>query len=590
MLGPAGRAVITSFVFDQEAKATRSTYQPSRALAARVRSLEKRTALEFKGIVHSHPGGLDRPSSQDEHELETGLFLNPHLTLYAAPIVTQHVGSPELKQHELSLSTEAKISFFSATRVREGNIIVEKQSVKNVPLRQHLVGLAQHFDVDGEAEIELLSQQLAGVDVLAGRITFPGDLELLVVTSELYPDVPPIVLATQHGDTRQLQMPWDLQTAADDRLIESIASVVAGKPPFNFGYGPRPNLLLTEDPVHATAARWAPGYSSHAPNAQVDAIRQGLFARSKGLLSDDLHESRVLLLGAGSVGSVLADQLVRSGVGQICIVDPEPVEAANISRTVYGAADIGVSKPAALVRHLLQISPGLRFSTFDSTIQDIDGAELSGEMEAATLVVAATDDPDAQLRINHYAYQCGVPALYVGLTAGAQGGEVIMVVPDETPCYLCATVIRHEAPGAAELARDVDYGTGRLKEEVALGCDIHHVTTAASKLALSLLVRPSQLPLAKFAEAAIEEQRSYLTMSMVPEYWMYPQLFEGVKGQYSYQSVWLTPPRRQSCPICGADRTSSSDAIRDSEGPSLQAVRAATPGEHQPETEGEEHG
>jgi molybdopterin/thiamine biosynthesis adenylyltransferase/proteasome lid subunit RPN8/RPN11 len=588
LLGPEGRPVITSFVFDREARATRSTYQPSRALAEQVHSLEASTGLEFKGIVHSHPGGLDRPSHQDELELELGLLLNPHLSFYAAPIVSRGFGRRELGEHELALSVDSKISFFSATRVREGKIIVEQRSVKDVPLQQHLVALTRHFEVEEEAEVELISQQLSGADVLAGRIVFPGDLELLVLTSELYPDVPPLVLATQDGETKQLQVAWDLQTPADHRLIESVSSVLGGKPPFHFGYGPRPNLLLTEDAALAALARWPAGYSGHPPAVQAEAVRQGLFARSKGVLSEDLSEASVLLLGAGSVGSVMAEQLVRSGVGRLAVLDPEPVEAANVSRTVYEAGDIGMPKPTALARHLLQINPALRLETFDASVQDVDQAELASQIESATLVVAATDDPEAQLRVNRLAYQHATPALYVGLTAGAQGGEAIVVVPEATPCYLCATVIRHEAPGTEELSRDVDYGSGRLKGEIALGCDIHHVTTAATKLALSLLVAATESSLAEFAQEAVRREQTYLTLSMVPDYWMYPQIFDGVKGQYSHQSVWLTPPRRPACPICGEERAESGDGAQAAE-PSLEAIRAAVPDSNGNETTEETH-
>ena len=267
--------------------------------------------------------------------------------------------------------------------------------------------------------------------------------------------------------------------------------------------------------------------------------------------------------------------------GRFRSVDPELVEAANISRTVYEAADIGVAKPAALARHLLQINPTLEAKALESAVQEIDKEELEETVRNASLVIAATDDPDAQLRVNRHAYRQGTPALYVGLTAGANGGEVVMVVPEETPCYLCATVIRHEAPGADQLASDVDYGTGRLKGEIALGCDIHHVTTAATKLALSLLVKDKETSLSTFAPAAVDEQQTYFTMSMVPDYWMYPQLFEGVKGQYSHQSVWLTPSRRPACPICGSSRADDGE-IQEEKELSLDAVRAAAPNPHSP--------
>jgi hypothetical protein len=72
------------------------------------------------------------------------------------------------------------------------------------------------------------------------------------------------------------------------------------------------------------------------------------------------------------------------------------------------------------------------------------------------------------------------------------------------------------------------------------------------KLALSLLLRDDPgAALRRFAEGALGEGHSYLTMSTVPRYWFYPALFEDVPGQGAYQAVWLTPARDPACPVCG---------------------------------------
>ena len=145
------------------------------------------------------------------------------------------------------------------------------------------------------------------------------------------------------------------------------------------------------------------------------------------------------------------------------------------------------------------------------------------------------------------------PALFVGLYAGARGGEVILTVPERTACYLCATRSRHEVERAGgRVAREVDYGTGRLQGEIALGADIHHVATAAVKLALSLLLPAgSEAGLRAFAEDVLASGMPYLTLSTVPAYWFYPQVFGETPGQGAYQGVWLTPRRSADCPVCG---------------------------------------
>ena len=154
----------------------------------------------------------------------------------------------------------------------------------------------------------------------------------------------------------------------------------------------------------------------------------------------------------GSVGSYVAELLARSGVGRLALVDPEPVEPANLARTVYDAEDVGRPKVEALARRLRAIRPGIALDLHARAVEAFEPAALDALVRAADLVVAATDDPGAQRALGRFAYARGRPALHAGLYARAHGGEVILSAPERTPCYLCAT---RRAPrvGAAPCAR-----------------------------------------------------------------------------------------------------------------------------------------
>jgi hypothetical protein len=128
---------------------------------------------------------------------------------------------------------------------------------------------------------------------------------------------------------------------------------------------------------------------------------------------------------------------------------------------------------------------------------------------------------------------------------------VILTVPERTPCFLCATRARRAVERTSgSVAPTIDYGTGRLAGENALGADIQHVASAAVKLALSLLVPDGKL--GAVAAGAVAEGATYLTLSTVPSYWFYPRVFGDVPGQGAFQSVWLTPVRAEGCTVCGA--------------------------------------
>jgi molybdopterin/thiamine biosynthesis adenylyltransferase len=502
LLGPPGRLLVTAFEPDPEPGAS-AAWSPSRALAARVRAREEGDGLEWKGLVHSHPAGVDRPSAQDAREAAAALAANPRLAALLVPIVTQ--GEPAAPAaHELALGG-ARISWFSAARDEPPAPV----AVSVLPLLRDLERAARER---GGGAPELLLASVGGVDHLAGRVSLAGVGDLLVIVPDAYPDLPPLLW---EGGT-QLEAPWRLSSPPEDRLAEALARASA-------------------------AARPAPD------------VAGALLALGEGLLHPALRERTVLLAGLGSVGSYLGEQLVRSGVGGLALLDPERVEAANLSRAAYEAHDVGATKAEALARRLRAVNPAVRLALHACAVEAFSPAELDALVRGADLVVAATDDPAAQRALCRFAYARGKAALFPGLHAGARGGEVVISVPEQTACYLCATRARHgpgsTAPGAP--ARELDYGTGRLAAEPALAADVQHVASAALKLALALLV-PPEAPLAAFARGPITAGTTFLTLSTVPDYWFYPALFAGVPGQGAYQAVWLTPDRAVDCPVCGA--------------------------------------
>lgn len=547
IFGLVGKNLITRLIFDSEAETTSITYVPSVSLTQTIRSVEAADPkIELKGIVHSHPNGLSHPSAEDESRLEEGLALNPQITLYVAPIVTRmHTGSPD--NHQLVIE-DCTISFFGASRRRRCGIRVQPVEVREVPVLQDLEQVRAHFG--GDALPEIFTTDLGGVEVLAGRLQLPG-IELLFLASELYPATPPLLLVTdESGQTQQLQVQWSLDVAAEDRLIKSLGSLLTGPRPFRRAFGPAGGPALTADPRRAELAGWEARFTGEDPQLAAERVRDGLFARSAGLLSTDLQDKRILLCGLGSGGSYAAEQFVRSGVGHLTLIDPETVEPANLSRTVYDTRDLNVSKPSALARRLLHINPLLSLSLYPQGLQELEPSELDSLVRQSDLVFAATDDQKAQLILNRFAYGRGTPALLAGMYAGARGGEVVICLPERTPCYMCATYLRHQLPD--DPSPDVDYGTGRTVGEVALGVDIQHLCSAAVKMAFCLLLPDtSEAALKHFLTRAIEERMTYLVLSTVPEYWFFPSIFQETPGQYAYQSIWLTPDRRPECPVCG---------------------------------------
>ncbi|HUK65749.1 MAG TPA: ThiF family adenylyltransferase [Anaeromyxobacteraceae bacterium] len=554
LLGPPGRPLLTRFEPDAEALSSPASYAPSRALSERVKELERCEGLEFKGIAHSHPRSLCAPSRQDERELASGLLLNGHLPCYLAPIVTVPA-QLALEGHELALG-RGKISFFTAYRDAGAQARIVPTRVRLVPLERDLARLASEL---GGSRPEIFLSDAGTGPLLAGRLVLAGGLEILLLASELYPLIPPLVLATSDGHSEQVPLAFLAATPQEDRLLEAMRRSFIPPGPYRRAFGPPSGRALTRDPKVAALAGFEVRYSAEDAEAAGSSLGEARLARGSGLVTAALRGRSALVCGCGSVGSYLAEQLVRTGLGGLALVDPEDVEDVNLSRTVYEAEDVGRSKVEALARRLVRVDPASRLELHPKALEALHPSELDRAVRACDLVVAATDDPAAQRTLNRFAYARGKPALFVGLYAGAQGGEVLFTLPERTPCYLCATRARHAVEATAgEVSEAVDYGTHRLAGESALGADVQHVSSAALKLALALLAPGSRL--GGFAEEAAANGETYLTLSTVPRYWFYPRIFGDTPGQGAYQSVWLTPTRLADCPVCG-DREGREDPL-----------------------------
>lgn len=119
LLGIPNSNLITDFIEDPSANVTSVSYFPSKELTLKVNNKELHHGLEFKGIIHSHPGNFNIPSGQDENAFALGLLINPRLSGFIAPIVTltdRHSGH---ENNELKLSPCGQLTSYVAYREKK---------------------------------------------------------------------------------------------------------------------------------------------------------------------------------------------------------------------------------------------------------------------------------------------------------------------------------------------------------------------------------------------------------------------------------------------------------------------------------------
>ncbi|MFO1440262.1 MAG: ThiF family adenylyltransferase [Verrucomicrobiaceae bacterium] len=409
----------------------------------------------------------------------------------------------------------------------------------------------QAVEALGGGLVRVIETSHLGRNIPAICAVLGGEVELILIASDYYPGIPPVILCTtKNGPTEQLQFEWSLQAETCSRLLTALRQHFRGSGEFRPYFGPNIGRLLTSDHAIAEKLGWRKFFSAEAPANMLEP--GALFERSRGILTDELSTCHAMIVGLGSGGSYVAEQLARVGLGNFTLIDPDFVESANLSRTSFLADDIGRPKVEAVQQRIEHINPLASVKVVHSSLAQIGITKLSQYIENTDIVLALTDDPTAQATLNHLCYHFGKPGVFAGLYTGASGGEVILALPGRTPCVECATGGVRSAVGAPP-DRVSDYGTSRLEGVQALSADIHHLDTATIKLTLSILLAASpSASISRFASDAVDLGFSYLIMSMEPEYWIFPHIFQNVPGQYAYQAAWFTVQARNNCTVCGS--------------------------------------
>jgi adenylyltransferase/sulfurtransferase len=158
-----------------------------------------------------------------------------------------------------------------------------------------------------------------------------------------------------------------------------------------------------------------------------------------------LLESRVTLCGVGALGTVLANALVRGGVGHVRIVDRDFIETSNLQRQVlFDERDVAENLPKAeaAARKLRAINSSVKIEPIVANIDRTNILELSQDSD---LVLDGTDNFEVRYLINDVAVKLNKPWVYGG-SIGSYG-QTMTILPGKTPCLRC---VFEEAPAPGE--------------------------------------------------------------------------------------------------------------------------------------------
>ncbi len=173
-------------------------------------------------------------------------------------------------------------------------------------------------------------------------------------------------------------------------------------------------MVLTRDELHR--------YSRHL--VLPDVALEG---------QERIKAARVLLIGAGGLGSPAALYLAAAGVGTLGLVDFDVVDVTNLQRQVlHGTSAVGESKLESARERIADLNPNVRVETHETRLTSANALEILREYD---VIVDGTDNFATRYLTNDACVLLGKPNVY-GSIFRFEGQASIFAMPDG-PCYRC---------------------------------------------------------------------------------------------------------------------------------------------------------
>lgn len=146
-----------------------------------------------------------------------------------------------------------------------------------------------------------------------------------------------------------------------------------------------------------------------------------------------LMKSKVLLVGAGGLGSPAAVYLAASGVGTIGLIDNDVVDESNLQRQIlHWTSSVGVPKTDSARRTLFEVNPNVRVRTHNVRLDASNALDIMAEYD---VIVSGSDNFETAYLVNDASILLRKPVVYGSIFRF--DGQASTFIPFEGPCYRC---------------------------------------------------------------------------------------------------------------------------------------------------------
>jgi len=235
-------------------------------------------------------------------------------------------------------------------------------------------------------------------------------------------------------------------------------------------------------------------YDRHLALAEIGAAGQ-----------ERLQRARVLVAGAGGLGSPAALYLAAAGVGTLGIIDGDCIELSNLQRQVlFTSADIGRLKAPTARERLLALNPEITVVAHASTLT---AQNVVSVLEGYDVVLDGTDRVNTRYLINDACVILGKPLVSAAIHRFE--GQAMTYAPGRGPCYRC--LFAQPQPGAVASCAEAGVlgvlpgvlGAIQATEAIKLVTGVGEPLIGRLLIYDALELRFTELPLARRADCAV---------------------------------------------------------------------------------------
>jgi molybdopterin/thiamine biosynthesis adenylyltransferase len=148
---------------------------------------------------------------------------------------------------------------------------------------------------------------------------------------------------------------------------------------------------------------------------------------------EKLKNAKVLVAGAGGLGSPVSTYLAIAGIGKIILADFDSVDPSNLNRQfLHHQKDIGRLKVESAKEKLLSMNPDIEVETIAEMLTE---SNLEALVPECDVIVDALDNLETRHMLNRLAIKRRIPLIHGAVTG--YDGQVTTIVPGKTPCFYC---------------------------------------------------------------------------------------------------------------------------------------------------------